>query len=554
MRVLVCLALALAASGCVSRPGFLGPEAEPQSVYGSFLAVRYANANRDIDDSARLYSEALAFEPGSSFLSERAFISALMAGDAGRADAAAPAALASEDAPRLTWLYIKAARLAGTDIAAASPSRGGRDAFSALIEDMLDGWMMMADRQALAAERSATAMETPFGSIGYVLVHRALMHEAAGSHGEAEAAYRAALRAINLDDFTTVLLGEFLERQGRSAEAGNLYRQRLSQSGSVTDPEVAAALNRVEAGRPAPRMPSARTAAARALYAPSALLVAQAPVDYAALYLRLVQRLDPDFDRNTFALAELMEELELNESARRLYAGVDDGPWAARASINAAWLTYRTGDQSGAITLARQAVARDGSATARLLLADMLRTSSDCSAALPIYMAASQERPDDYRPLFFAGICAQLTSGWSAAEPLYLQALEIAPSEPQVLNHVGYNWIVIGNRIQEGFDLVARAAALAPDNGSVLDSLGWGHFRQGRVDEAVHWLEQAAALSPGNATINWHLGDAYAAVGRNLEARFQWRRALELNPEPRLDAVLQRRLELGLAAGPDDIE
>jgi len=60
--------------------------------------------------------------------------------------------------------------------------------------------------------------------------------------------------------------------------------------------------------------------------------------------------------------------------------------------------------------------------------------------------------------------------------------------------------------------------------------------------------------SPSDPTINWHLGDAYAAVGRDLEARFQWRRALELDPDPREQALLDRRLELGVAAGPDDLE
>ena len=37
-------------------------------------------------------------------------------------------------------------------------------------------------------------------------------------------------------------------------------------------------------------------------------------------------------------------------------------------------------------------------------------------------------------------------------------------------------------------------------------------------------------LSPAEATINDHLGDAYWRTGRNLEAQYQWRRALTLNP------------------------
>ena len=69
----------------------------------------------------------------------------------------------------------------------------------------------------------------------------------------------------------------------------------------------------------------------------------------------------------------------------------------------------------------------------------------------------------------------------------------------------------------------------------------------------MRWLERAAAQSPANATIQWHLGDAYAAVGRELEASFQWQRALELDPDANEEALIQRRLQLGLAAGPEDV-
>ena len=42
--------------------------------------------------------------------------------------------------------------------------------------------------------------------------------------------------------------------------------------------------------------------------------------------------------------------------------------------------------------------------------------------------------------------------------------------------------------------------------------------------------------------INGHLGDAYWAAGRKLEARYQWRRALTLNPEPDDAAKLEAKL------------
>ena len=53
--------------------------------------------------------------------------------------------------------------------------------------------------------------------------------------------------------------------------------------------------------------------------------------------------------------------------------------------------------------------------------------------------------------------------------------------------------------------------------------------------------------SPEDPVINDHLGDAYWRVGRRTEARFQWRRALSLDPEAQLIPVIENKLEVGLA-------
>jgi predicted negative regulator of RcsB-dependent stress response len=46
--------------------------------------------------------------------------------------------------------------------------------------------------------------------------------------------------------------------------------------------------------------------------------------------------------------------------------------------------------------------------------------------------------------------------------------------------------------------------------------------------------------------INDHLGDAYWRVGRQREARYQWRRALTLEPEEDTVAAIEGKLRDGL--------
>ena len=90
--------------------------------------------------------------------------------------------------------------------------------------------------------------------------------------------------------------------------------------------------------------------------------------------------------------------------------------------------------------------------------------------------------------------------------------------------------------------MLTRAVDLRPNDGSIVDSLGWAMLRQGDTSGAIKSLERAVELVPEDATINGHLGDAYWAAGRKLEAQYQWQRALLFNPDPDEAAKLETKL------------
>ena len=78
------LGLGLSVSACASLPD-AGFGQEERSVYGSYLAARYAGSSRDLEASSELYAQALNKAPDSSLISQRAFFAALVAGDFERA-------------------------------------------------------------------------------------------------------------------------------------------------------------------------------------------------------------------------------------------------------------------------------------------------------------------------------------------------------------------------------------------------------------------------------------------------------------------------------------
>jgi Flp pilus assembly protein TadD len=94
--------------------------------------------------------------------------------------------------------------------------------------------------------------------------------------------------------------------------------------------------------------------------------------------------------------------------------------------------------------------------------------------------------------------------------------------------------------------MIRRAVDQRPDDGYIVDSLGWAFFRIGNYDEAVKNLERAVELKPEDPTINDHLGDAYWKVGRFLEASFQWSHARDLKPDEDDLKRIEAKLKSGL--------
>ncbi len=120
-----------------------------------------------------------------------------------------------------------------------------------------------------------------------------------------------------------------------------------------------------------------------------------------------------------------------------------------------------------------------------------------------------QELPDPERADFF-----------------YKSALALAPNSPALLNILGWFYADTGVKLDDAIRLTKRAAKLAPDDGNIIDSLGWALYKQGRIASALSKLQQAAALQPDSSEVRYHLGAAYAKAKMRTEARIELKKAL----------------------------
>jgi Flp pilus assembly protein TadD len=176
----------------------------------------------------------------------------------------------------------------------------------------------------------------------------------------------------------------------------------------------------------------------------------------------------------------------------------------------------------------------------------MQRESGQFAEAAATYGRAIQRlrspSRDAWTLYYGQGMSYDRAHQWPQAEAAFLRALELSPDQPYVLNYLGYAWTEQGRNLTRARKMIERAVEEQPNDGSIVDSLGWVLLQAGDKAGAIRFLERAVELEPEDSTINGHLGDAYFAAGRKQEADVQWRRALILHPDPQEALQLQAKL------------
>ena len=301
-----------------------------------------------------------------------------------------------------------------------------------------------------------------------------------------------------------------------------------------------------------PLIGSPQAGAAEVLYGLGASLGRQGGEDLGLVYLQLALYLMPQHGLALLSLADLQETLKKPQLAINVYEKVpQDSPLRRNADIQLAInLDSLDRTEEAKERLEKLIAARPNDLEALVALGNILRgrkAFAECGEAYgkAIATIGKPEKPN-WLLFYFRGICYERSKQWAKSEADLKTALELFPDQPHVLNYLGYSWIDQGINLDDGMRMIKRAVEQRPDDGYIVDSLGWAHYRLGDYEEAVRQLDRAVELKPEDPTINDHLGDAYWRVGRVLEAKFQWAHARDLKPEPEELPKIEEKLKSGL--------
>jgi tetratricopeptide (TPR) repeat protein len=520
---------------------------------GNYLAARHAGAERDDAAAATYYLNVLKTDPRNPDLLSRTFLSVLSDGDVEQASRLAEKLLQVDHSDRIARLVIGVRALKQKQYALARQnfSQSVRGPVTDLTATLLSAWASAGAGDTRAAIDTMDKLSGPDWYGIFKDLHAGLILDLANNKKDAGKRLASAYKADPTALRTVEAYGRYLSRTGSKDHALKVYQDFNKEL--PDHPLIMEEMKAVTNGEKLPLLvDSAQAGAAEALYGLGASIGRRGGEDLALAYLQLALYLEPTHVMALLSLADLYESVKKPDLAIKIYDRVpSNSPLSRNAEIQMAEDLDALDRPDEAKKGLEHLISDHPKDTEALLaLGNIQRGRKEFADCGDTYSKAidTVPQPDkaNWVMFYFRGICYERSHQWPSAEADMKKALELYPDQPLVLNYLGYSWVDQGVHLDEGMDMIRRAVEQRPDDGYIVDSLGWAYYRTGNYDEAVKNLERAVELKPDDPTINDHLGDAYWRVGRILEAHYQWAQAKDFNPEKDELDKLEQKLKDGL--------
>ena len=493
-------------------------------------------AERDSDEvlAATYYMRALENDPNNLFVAEKAFFQLVTAGQIGRAIEIAPSLLDVDSIAPLAHLVLATRALKSEDAKTVLQHaiEIEKTAIGYLFSPLMQGWGHAIKKDNAGAFKALSQLKGNPVILNLAKSHEAYIFDYTGNIDSADTAYKALIASESLTSLQPIAAyGDFLYRHKREQDARDMFAKEISNNNNNMFLLREAQRHMLGLG-PTLSVATPKGAMAHFYFRMASEGYRERPDLLTLFYGRLAEYLSPASEDIKLLLGEILTKLNRPAAAARAYAVIPQNSPAAHAAFMRQVEALQSSKNYGAaeVLLKRKLIKQPNNTRLLSLLADLFRIQEQCDQAIPLYdqIIAGFGRPEvsQWFNYFARGSCHELEGSWPLGEADLLVTLRLVPENAMVLNYLGYSWLSRSIKLDQARKLIEKAAAKDPENGSIIDSLGWVQYKTQDIAAAVETLERAVRLSPGNSVISDHLGDAYWKSGRLREARFEWRHAL----------------------------
>ena len=247
-------------------------------------------------------------------------------------------------------------------------------------------------------------------------------------------------------------------------------------------------------------------------------------------------------DRVRYLLATTYEANKENKLAQEEYRRISPkSELYANAHVRIGMILKNDGKITEAISVLQEAISRKKDQFSfYLYLSSLYEEKKDLPGAENILKEGIRNVPKNVDLHYGLGVIYEKTNRFEESVREMETVLSIDPNNAEALNFIGYGYADRGIKLAEAEQMIIKALKIKPGSGFMIDSLGWVHFKQNKLESAVKYLKEAMEIMPSDATIVEHLGDVYVKLGQWKEAQDMYKKALQIDPQ---NNALQKKLE-----------
>ncbi|MEN2494785.1 MAG: Beta-barrel assembly-enhancing protease [Hyphomicrobiaceae bacterium hypho_1] len=530
---------------------------ELRSHLGSYMAGRIARSINNIPQSVAFYRQALKHSPKHPRIMMQVFLGEAVNGNLLEADKIARSIVTVSSDNRLARLWLGTAEFRAGRYARADQhfKLAGQDPIGKLTSRLSRAWIALARNRQNQALRYLLPSAHQSWSSYYVQYHRALIADLSRKPMESKALYSEIFNADTRMPRTTAAYLRHAIYRGKYVLAGKIARRHIKDSANGGHASIIALFTDVKAGNKVHLMiRTPQEGLAEAFYGLGEALIDEGGLELGTLYLQMALSIKPDFPFALAALANAHEATRDYERAIDVYDSIrNDTSLQIEIAIRKAFNLDALNKTNKAKKILDDVVTSHPNSTRTLeAIGNILRASKRYDEAIEYYSRIINliRKPEKRHWIYWyaRGTSYERAKQWLKAEKDLLRAMSLDPDQALVLNYLGYSWVEQNINLDRALELVERAVELKPDDGYIIDSLGWAHYKLGNYNKAVLYLERAVELKPEDPILNDHLGDALWQVNRLREAKYQWELALSLKPEKKEAIKIRKKLVSGMVS------
>ncbi len=385
-------------------------------------------------------------------------------------------------------------------------------------------------------EALGKASSNPQAHIAWYYLGRVKLEEDKEKNvSRAEAAFQQSLKSKPSYVEATLALGQLYESSHRKEKAQRLYQafqEKFGPNASVAEDLARLYIEEKDYLRAFDQLavieavdPSDVNVKSKMAF----ILIEQQRFREAIVRLEDVLSIEPGSDKIRFYLGAVYEEVKDYKQAVSHFQKVPTASsYYSESIVHASYLFKLMGDYAKALETIRGGIKqKDDHAPFYALYASLLDDQKQYSQAIEMLSVATKKFPDHAQLQFFLGNMHDRLGDRDATILSMKRVLEIEKDHVQALNFLAYTYAETGKHLDDAEKLARRALALQPEDGYILDTLGWVLFKKGKVPEAIQTLEAAYKIQPNESVIAEHLGDAYYHQQMPEKAKKLYLRAAE---------------------------